>query len=398
MALAVSSDEDRIAGQGDVVLVKYKGYLEDGTVFDSSDKKELIVGGGQIVTGFDDAIRGMRPGERKKVTLPPDQAYGQRNDDMLISVSKSDLPPELSALKQGQSVGLGGGMVAVVSAIDKDTVVLDANPPLAGKTLMYDVELVVIKSPPLEGKMMIGWQGKELRVPFARTDSLASKVLDDPKWPAAWPYSPADFRRQDESTDEEFYNQPRFVTHIDNGFIGAIKSFYDLQFSQAPQDEYSVLDICSSWVSHYPTKLRAKRIAITGMNAMELKANKQATEYTAKDLNVEPKLPYGDNEFDFVTNVVSVDYLNKPQEIFKEMHRVLKPGGVAIMSFSNRCFATKAIAMWVRSMNDGPGHCQIVGNYFHFSPMGGWKSISSVDISPNPGRSDPVWVVTAVKA
>merc|ERR1712113_142939 len=118
----------------------------------------------------------------------------------------------------------------------------------------------------------------------------------------------------------------------------------------------------------------------TGMGEQELAKNKQATEYVAKDLNVDPKLPYGDNEFDFVTNVVSVDYLNKPREVFREMHRVMKPGGVAIMSFSNRCFATKAINMWVKDMNDGPGHCKIVGNYFRFNPVGGWRGITAVDL------------------
>merc|ERR1719343_1469805 len=118
------------------------------------------------------------------------------------------------------------------------------------------------------------------------------------------------------------------------------------------------------------------------MNEQELAQNKQATEFAAKDLNKDPRLPYGDNQFDFITNVVSVDYLSRPREIFREVHRVMKPGGVAIMSFSNRCFPTKAIKMWVASMNDGPGHCQIIGNYFHFNPLGGWNHISSVDISP----------------
>lgn len=78
-----------------------------------------------------------------------------------------------------------------------------------------------------------------------------------------------------------------------------------------------------------------------GLNADELKRNPVLTEYSVKDLNVDPNLPYEDNSFDTITNVVSVDYLSKPFEIFKEMHRVLKPGGRAIMSFSNRCFPTK---------------------------------------------------------
>merc|ERR1712087_1081281 len=150
--------------------------------------------------------------------------------------------------------------------------------------------------------------------------------------------------------------------------------------------------------SHYPLFFRPARVAVTGINEQELAANRQGMEHIVADLNADPRLPFGGEEFDFVTNVVSVDYLNKPREIFREMHRVTKPGGVAIISFSNRCFPTKAIAMWVADMNDGPGHCQIVGNYFHFNPEGGWQDISSADISPDPYTSDPMWVVTAVRA
>jgi len=254
-------------------------------------------------------------------------------------------------------------------------------------------------APRLErGMEATGWQGKKFSVPFAIANSRVSNVFGKPGWPATWPYSPVDFRRQDENDDSRFYDAPRFVTHIDEHAIGAIREFYQLHFAQAPQGDYSVLDICSSWISHYPKVFGAKRVAITGINELELAANTQATERVVKDLNRDPTLPFGDAEFDFVTNVVSVDYLTRPQDIFRELHRVLKPGGVAIMSFSNRCFPTKAIAMWVKDMSDGPGHCQIVGNYFRFSPEAGWRDISSVDISPNPFESDPLWVVTAVKA
>ena len=77
------------------------------------------------------------------------------------------------------------------------------------------------------------------------------------------------------------------------------------------------------------------------MNEEELARNPVLTEFAVQDLNSSPKLPYADNSFDVITNAVSVDYLNKPIEVFKEMHRVLKPGGRAVMSFSNRCFPTK---------------------------------------------------------
>jgi SAM-dependent methyltransferase len=93
--------------------------------------------------------------------------------------------------------------------------------------------------------------------------------------------------------------------------------------------------------SHYPKGYTASRISGLGMNEAELARNSVLTDYELKDLNTDPTLPYEDNTFDVITNAVSVDYLNKPREVFKEMHRVLKPGGTAMMSFSNRCFPTK---------------------------------------------------------
>lgn len=110
-------------------------------------------------------------------------------------------------------------------------------------------------------------------------------------------------------------------------------------------DGSSILDICSSWVSHYPDDFpkRMSRISATGMNARELAANSQLSDFKPRNLNVEPKLPFDDGSFDVVTCVVSVDYLTKPLEVFKEVRRVLKPGGRFILSQSNRCFPTKAI-------------------------------------------------------
>ena len=90
--------------------------------------------------------------------------------------------------------------------------------------------------------------------------------------------------------------------------------------------------------------------------------------------------------------VVSVDYLTKPLEVFAEMHRVLKPGGSAIMSFSNRCFPTKAIAMW--GSTDDSGHIWIVGSYFRFSAPT-WSDVKACDVSP--GGGDPMYVVHGVK-
>ena len=153
-------------------------------------------------------------------------------------------------------------------------------------------------------------------------------------------------------------------------------------------DGDSICDLCSSWISHLPTNIKYSRVAGLGMNAEELARNPQLTEHTVQDLNANPVLPYEDNSFDYVCNV---DYLNKPLEIFREMHRVLKPGGKAIMSFSNRMFPTKAVAVWTQT--DDSGHVWIVGSYYKFSAD--WTDTAAFDISSGKGdRKSPPEQVT----
>jgi ubiquinone/menaquinone biosynthesis C-methylase UbiE len=130
------------------------------------------------------------------------------------------------------------------------------------------------------------------------------------------------------------------------------------------------------------------------MNQFELSKNSQLTEYVTQDLNVNPSMPFADNSFDFVTCVVSVDYLIRPLEVFSEIRRVLKPGGTAIISQSNRCFPTKAINIWLNT-NDMQ-HIFIIGCYFHYAQ--GFSAPEAFDISPFPGRSDPMYIIQAKKA
>eukprot|EP00892_Ulva_mutabilis_P003047 jgi/Ulvmu1/12743/UM095_0048.1 len=231
----------------------------------------------------------------------------------------------------------------------------------------------------------------------ASTD--AAQVLEAPNWPEKFPFRDEMFNCYDESSDVLFYDSPRFVTHIDDNAIKALTHYYASQFPSDEQSlsELAVLDMCSSWISHYPKGFSAKRVAGLGMNAAELERNPILTETTVVDLNVKPELPYEDNSFDFITNAVSVDYLRQPLPIFREMHRVLKPGGKAIMSFSNRCFPTKAIAIWT-STGD-LDHLWIVGSYFHYCD-GEFTPPVSKDITlpaSQGGRGDPMYVVEACK-
>lgn len=223
---------------------------------------------------------------------------------------------------------------------------------------------------------------------LARSVSVAD-VLKNPKWPERWPFRPEDFQRQDESSDAYFYDQPRLVYHIDDYAVGALTKYYQSVFKEGS----NVLDICSSWVSHFPKDVKLGRTSGLGMNAKELAQNKQLTDYVAKDLNVDPIFPFEDNTFDFVTCVVSVDYLTRPLEVFSEIRRVLKPGGSAVISQSNRCFPTKAIDIWLKT-NDLE-HIFIIGAYFHYA--GGFEKAESIDISPAPGLSDPMFIIQAKK-
>jgi peptidylprolyl isomerase len=138
------------AKKGDSVKIHYTGRLDDGTVFDSSREREPLeftLGAGMVIPGFDDAITGMKVGEEKSTSIPVDEAYGPRRDDLLISVPTERLPddmePQVGQQLQMQT-GDGQTFVAAVTRVGEDEVVLDANHPLAGKDLTFDIELVEI--------------------------------------------------------------------------------------------------------------------------------------------------------------------------------------------------------------------------------------------------------------
>lgn len=194
-------------------------------------------------------------------------------------------------------------------------------------------------------------------------------------------FPPGFFDRGDESGDDRFYAVDRLLTHIDDGAIAAVSGLYDeLGLSG------DVLDICSSWISHFSTPPR--RLVALGMNAIELAANPAASSWLVHDLNVDPTLAFDDASFDAVTCCVSVDYLTRPVDVFAEAARVLRPGGVFVCTFSNRCFPTKAIRGWL-STND-EGRCAIVSAYFELTDDFDEPTVQL----RNPGvRGDPLYAV-----
>lgn len=193
------------------------------------------------------------------------------------------------------------------------------------------------------------------------------------------------FRRQDESPDEEFYRMPRLVTHIDDRAIAAVTQIYREYFPEGG----TVLDLMSSWISHLPSEVEYERVVGLGMNETELQRNPRLDGYVVQNLNVNPVLPFEEAEFDGCGICVSVDYLIRPVEVLRDLGRTLKPSAPVIISFSNRCFPTKAVAAW--QALDDVGHMRLVEQYLR--EAGNWTGIDSLDRSPRRMFSDPLYAV-----
>lgn len=138
------------AKTGDTVRIHYAGTLDDGTQFDSSDGRdplEFALGGGQVIPGFDTAVDGMAVGENKSVTIQPEEAYGERHDQLAQQVPRSSLPEDMEPAvgMQLQSQGPDGQVMnLVVTEVEDDSITVDANHPLAGQALTFAIELVEI--------------------------------------------------------------------------------------------------------------------------------------------------------------------------------------------------------------------------------------------------------------
>ena len=175
---------------------------------------------------------------------------------------------------------------------------------------------------------------------------------------------PGAFTKLDTEDDEIFYEPPRLVCHIDDGAIAALTGFYR---TVLPPDGM-LLDLMSSWVSHLPPEIGYKEVIGHGMNAAELAANLRLSRWFIQNLNRDTKLPLGDASLDAAVICVSIQYLEQPVAVLREVARLLRPGAPLIISFSNRCFWTKAVAIW-RALDD-EGHARLVERYLRHAGFG----------------------------
>lgn len=210
--------------------------------------------------------------------------------------------------------------------------------------------------------------------------------------------NPTQRQKLDGGNDREFYNTPRFVNHIDEGFIDRLTSLYRERLTPNTR----IFDMMSSWVSHLPSEMKFDYIQGHGLNEQELAKNPRFDRYFVQNLNQDLKLPLETESFDAVLNTVSVQYLQYPEAIFAEVYRILKPNGIAIFSFSNRMFYNKAIAAW----RDGSesDRVELVKSYFESVP-GFSQPEAIVQVSQvsellrwmGAGRGDPFYAVIAQK-
>jgi SAM-dependent methyltransferase len=195
---------------------------------------------------------------------------------------------------------------------------------------------------------------------------------------------PADaFKKSDVGDDSDFYAQPRFVTHIDDTAIAALSSFY----REGLPAGGVLLDLMSSWVSHLPSDVSYAEVIGHGMNDSELAANPRLGRRFVLDLNRNPRLPLCDSTVDAAMICVSIQYLQQPVAVLREVARILKPGQPLVISFSNRCFPTKAVAIW-RAL-DHAGHAQLVTLYLR---RAGFENIKT-RILCDGHAGDPLTVV-----
>lgn len=203
-------------------------------------------------------------------------------------------------------------------------------------------------------------------------------------------FLPEHFARIDEGPDPDFYDMPRKVVHIDDHAIAAVKQFFR---DTLPADGV-ILDLMSSWRSHWPPDLSKQRLVGLGMNAEEMSDNPDLDDFVIHDLNANPQLPFEDAIFDAVVVTVSIQYMTQPVDVFREVNRILKPDGPFAVLFSNRMFPTKAVAIW-RGLSDRQ-HAELIGAYFQ--QAGNFTAIEAQDRSPQGvGHADPLYVVMARK-
>ena len=199
-------------------------------------------------------------------------------------------------------------------------------------------------------------------------------------------FPPGALEKYDPSDDGAFYAEARLVTHIDDAAIAALTDFYRTVLPAGGV----LLDLMSSWVSHLPPEIAYRAVIGHGMNAAELAANPRFTRWFRQDLNRDPALPLDDMSVAAAMICVSIQYLQTPVSVLKDIARVLRPGAPLVISYSNRCFPTKAVAVW--HTLDNTRRADLVSYYLKHA---GFADIAVHRLVEEAPPSDPITAIVA---
>lgn len=183
---------------------------------------------------------------------------------------------------------------------------------------------------------------------------------------------------------DAFVSEASSARRIDDAAIAAVTRLY----REILPAGGAILDLMSGWLSHLPPEVDYRRVVGVGLNACELAENPFLDEWVVQDLNRSPHLPFATAEFDGAAICVSIQYLTRPCEVIREVGRVLKPGAPLVVTFSNCCLPTRAIACW--HLLDDAGHLCLTAH--NFAEAGNWIDIRCLDRTP-PGGGDPLYAV-----
>jgi hypothetical protein len=220
------------------------------------------------------------------------------------------------------------------SGISDKTIIVDFNHPLSQKFGDLTVGIKDVR----EGIGELGGSCVDWFEIITSGPGMQTRYLGNP----TDFFSDEPFARTDEDEDPMFYTKPRLVTHIDEKAISIISEIY----GQVLKKGARVLDLMSSWRSHFPRNVELASLIGLGLNREEMLKNPQLTDHIIHDLNREPRIPFSNNEFDAVICTVSVEYLIHPYEVFREIARILEKDGYFVVTFSNRWFPPKVVKIW----------------------------------------------------
>lgn len=286
------------------------------------------------------SLLGKQSWEKTAVDFSPGELFGKNDDLLTIDRRQFSLEPRNGRFyPKGRLSGITGVFPQNmrpfrIVGLNNGHLSVNMGHPLASRPLHLSVTVGEIEAKEKErGGTSIDWVGL---------------LTDGPGMQARWQDTPTDFFsdapfiRRDEQDDRLFYERPRLVHHLDLTARDMVADVY----RRFVKDGMQVLDLMSSWTSHLPEGVRPAKVSGIGMNHAELEQNSRLSDFKVHDLNADPRLPFAGGTFDAVLCTVSVEYLTRPIDIFRDVARVLKPGGIFVVTFSNRWFPPKVIRIW----------------------------------------------------